>query len=110
MKALFLKTAGTPAAPYTDAPLVCIVQGETGYRPVVVTPEVADELLDVLNEQTVVPPDVARSAINASMFGWDTRAAAIANDWFTYRGEWDDNLLPKDPQLAELLLRVMRRK
>jgi len=58
----------------TDAPIVAVKQGEKGYWPIY------HPSYEELNERPA-SEEVLRSAIQASMFGWDAPIARAALDW-----------------------------
>lgn len=65
----------------TDAPVVAIKYGESGYYPIY-TRATADSL-----NGDAVTPDIMLSAIVGSMFGWDVPGAKDARDFFLGRNE-----------------------
>ena len=72
---IFMVPTDGPIAHQTDAPVIAVKLGETGFYPVFTKLTPAE-----LNERPV-STEVAHSALVASMFGWDCGAAKLARDF-----------------------------
>ena len=69
--------------------IAIVTKGETGYYPTKYdhyeTEDECKEHVRLINEKLGIPPDVERSARDASMFGWDCNAAQLALQFFRVR-------------------------